>query len=91
MKAPRTKTIDPELDDLIRLLNTLMDVAWACEISSRHAEQAGDEALAAFFREIAQEETTSMLLGKEILWTSGFLEIGADALLQAKARVGEDL
>ena len=58
MKAPRTKTIHAELDDLIHLLNTLMDVAWACEISSRHAEQAGDEALAAFFRETAQEEFT---------------------------------
>ena len=90
MKAPRTKTIHPELDDLIRLLNTLMDVAWACEISSRHAEQAGDEALAAFFREIAQEETTSMLRGKEILYQR-LLKIGTDALLQAKARVGEDL
>ena len=53
--------------DLVSVLYAAIEGIWTCESCSRNAEEAGDHALAQFFREIQQEERRRAERARELL------------------------
>ena len=52
---------------LISVLYAALEGAWICESYSMNSEEAGDRALAQFFREIQQEERGRAERARELL------------------------